>query len=435
MTADTIFAPATARGRAAIAVLRISGPRTEAALDALGASRLAPRRASLRVLHDPRSGEALDEVLALRFEAGASFTGEASAELHLHGGTAVMAAVLDALSSMPGLRLAEPGEFARRAVEGGRLGLIEAEAIADLVDAETEAQRRLALRAKRGALGDAAEGWRRDLVRARALVEAVLDFADEEVPEDVTPEVSALLAGVASSIAGILAGAGAAERLREGFEVAVLGAPNAGKSSLLNVLARRDVAITSAVAGTTRDVIEVRMDLFGLPVTMLDTAGIRETEDPVEAEGVARARARGEAADLRLWLMAPGGEPPPDGLMGPDDLVLASKADLAPGPDGSVAVSVVSGMGIETIIDAVASVLERRAAGASAAMRVRHRVALEAASNRIAAAEGWLPSGDAALDLVAEELRAATTALAALLGRVDPEDVLDDIFASFCLGK
>lgn len=435
MTADTIFAPATARGRAAVAVVRISGPRTEAALDALGASGLVARRASLRVLHDPRSGEALDEALALRFEAGASFTGELSAELHLHGGAAVMAAVLDALSAIPGLRLAEPGEFARRAVEGGRLGLVEAEAIADLVDAETEAQRRLALRAKRGALGSAAEAWRRDLVRARALVEAVLDFADEEVPEDVTPEVSSLLRGVAASIAGMLAGAGAAERLREGFEVAVLGAPNAGKSSFLNALARRDVAITSAVAGTTRDVIEVRMDLRGLPVTMLDTAGIRETADPVEAEGVARARSRGEAADLRLWLVAPGGARPPDGLMGPDDLLLASKVDLAPGPDGSLGVSAVSGAGIEAVMDAVAGVLERRAAGASAAMRVRHRIALETACGRIAAAEHWLRRGDGALELAAEELRAATTALSSLLGRVDPEDVLDDIFASFCLGK
>ncbi len=435
MAADTIFAPATARGRSAVAVVRISGPRTEAALNALGARDLTARRASVRILHDPRSGEALDEALALRFEVGASFTGESSAELHLHGGAAVMAAVLDALSAMPGLRLAEPGDFARRAVEAGRFGLVEAEAIADLVDAETEAQRRLALRAKRGELGSAAERWRQDLVRARALVEAVLDFADEEVPEDVTPEVASLLAGVAASIAKMLEGAGAAERLREGFEVAVLGAPNSGKSSLLNALAKRDVAITSAVAGTTRDVIEVRMDLRGLPVTMLDTAGIRETSDPVEAEGVARAWSRGETADLRLWLMAPGGEPPPDDLMGPQDLVLASKADLGSALEGALGVSAISGVGIEALIDRVAALLERRAAGASAAMRVRHRLALETAAARIAVAEGWLRTGDDGLDLAAEELRAATGALSALLGRVDPEDVLDDVFASFCLGK
>ena len=432
--AATIFAPATARGRAAVAVVRISGPQTAAALAALGVAASPPRRAVVRVLHGP-GGEALDEALMIRFGAGASFTGEESAELQCHGGPAVVAAVLDALSAVPGCRVAEPGEFTRRALENGRMSLLEAEALADLVNAETEAQRRLALRAKRGALGAVAERWRAALIRARALCEAVIDFADEEVPEAVGPEVSALIDEVSAGVARELAGAAAAERLREGFEVAILGAPNAGKSSLLNALARRDAAITSAVAGTTRDVIEVRMDLSGLPVTLLDTAGLRAATDAVEAEGVARAEARAAAADLRIWLRAPGDPPAPEGLLGPGDLRVAGKCDLAAGAVGGegLAVSAVTGAGLEALVAAVTAALETRAAGASATMRARHRAALTAASEALAAARTAV--ADDALEIAAEELRAATGGLEALLGRVDAEDVLDDIFASFCLGK
>lgn len=417
-----------------MAVVRLSGAGAPGALEALGAGGLEPRQATVRWLREPEGRSVLDQALVIRFEAGGSFTGEAAGEIQCHGGPAVLSALLDALARLPGLRLAEPGEFARRALENGRLSLLEAEALADLIEAETEAQRRLALRAKRGALGGVAEGWRQALVRARALCEAVIDFADEEVPEDVGPEVRALVAEVRAGLARELAGAAAAERLREGFEVVLLGPPNSGKSSLLNALVRRDAAIVSAVAGTTRDVIEVRMDLRGLPVTVLDTAGLREVGDEIEAEGVRRARARADAADLRVWLQAPGGEPASEGVLRAGDLVVASKADLGVSGEG-LRVSAVTGEGVDGLAEAIAGRLEGRAAGASAVMRVRHRVALEAAAGRLAAAEGWLGGGDGALDLAAEELRGATGALEALLGRVDAEDVLDDIFASFCLGK
>ena len=307
--------------------------------------------------------------------------------------------------------------------------------MADLVGAETEAQRRQALRSMRGDLGAAAAGWRKSLIRARALVEAVMDFADEEVPTDVTPEVTALVASVSAEIARALAGAAAAERIRDGFEVALIGAPNAGKSTLLNALARRDAALTSEIAGTTRDVIEVHMDLGGLPVTLLDTAGLRETLDPVEAMGVARARRRAEDADLRVYLLAPGGELPPDGLLTSDDFLVFSKADLAEGTPAGLAISAATGEGVDRLTAAIADRLAERAAGASSVVRARHRRALEEGLAHLAAAETWLSRGEEALDVAAEELRLATRALETLLGRVDAERVLDDIFAEFCLGK
>ena len=431
---DTIFAPATGRGRAAIAVIRVSGPAADAALLSLCGDLPEPRRAALRDL--AHEGEVLDQALVLRFAAGASFTGEDSFEIQGHGGPATVSALLSALSALPGLRLAEPGEFTRRALEAGRIDLLEAEGLADLVGAETEAQRRQALRSMRGALGDAAAGWRTRLIRARALVEAVMDFADEEVPTDVTPEVSTLIASVSTEIAQALAGAAAAERIRDGFEVALIGAPNAGKSTLLNALARRDAALTSEIAGTTRDVIEVHMDLAGLPVTLLDTAGLRETLDPVEAMGVARARRRAEDADLRIFLQAPGGEGPPEGLLHDDDLLVASKADLNPSAvQASLSLSAETGEGIERLTALIGDRLAARAAGASSVVRARHRRALEHGAGHLASAAEWLAQGEAALDMAAEELRLSTRALETLLGRVDAERVLDDIFAEFCLGK
>lgn len=436
-SADTIFAPATARGRAAISVVRVSGAGADAALARLAGTLPAPRLAALRTLRGA-SGEAIDRALVIRFEAGASFTGENSFEIQCHGGRAVLAAVLDALAASPGLRLAEPGEFTRRALENGRLDLLEAEGLADLVNAETEGQRRQALRAMRGALGDQAAEWRRALIRARALVEAVMDFADEDVPEDVGPEVLALIDGAASAMRAALAGAAAAERVRDGFEVALVGAPNAGKSTLLNALARREAAITSATAGTTRDVIEVQMDLRGLPVTLLDTAGLRETVDEIEALGVARARDRAESADMRLWLQAPGsdGVAPAEGWLRPGDLHLASMADLGgAAPHGAVPISARDGAGIDALVDAIARELEGRAAGASAVVRARHRQALETGLSHLDLARAWLVGGEDSLDLAAEELRLATGSLESLLGRVDAERVLDDIFAEFCLGK
>ncbi|MEO1689245.1 MAG: tRNA uridine-5-carboxymethylaminomethyl(34) synthesis GTPase MnmE, partial [Pseudomonadota bacterium] len=384
---DTIFAPATARGASAVAVVRVSGPSADAALQALVGGLPEIRRSSVRVVRDPETGAPLDEALVLRFGAGASFTGDAAFELQCHGGGAVVSAVLGALARLPGLRGAEPGEFTRRALDAGRLDLTQAEGLADLVSAETEAQRRQAFRAMQGALGEVAAAWRADLVRARALLEATIDFADEEVPEDVTPEVGAMVSGVAASLRAEVEGAFAAERLREGFEVAVLGAPNAGKSTLINAIARREVAITSPVPGTTRDVLEARVDLRGLPVTFLDTAGIRETEDEVERIGVARALQRAEDADVRVWLSTEGVWPEAQ----EGDLRVWSKRDS--GGEG-LCVSGLTGVGVEKLLDIVAARLERRAAGACRMTRERHRRAAAEALGELEAIAGV----DAALD-------------------------------------
>ncbi len=301
---DTIFALSSGRGPAAIAVVRISGPRAGEALKALIGKVPAPRAAALARVRDPACGEAIDQALALWFPAPNSETGEDTAELQLHGGRAVVAATLRALARLPGLRPAEAGEFTRRAFENGKLDLTAVEGLADLVAAETEGQRRQALRQLQGALGNRAETWRQRLIKALALVEARIDFSDEaDVPEDLLGPALAIARELAGEIAAALADGGRGERLREGLTVAIAGPPNAGKSTLLNRLARREAAIVSPYAGTTRDVIEVHLDLGGWPVTLLDTAGIRESEDSVEMEGVRRARERARAADLVLWVV------------------------------------------------------------------------------------------------------------------------------------
>lgn len=429
---DTIFAPATARGKAGLAVIRLSGPRAWDAVSRLGVRLPEPRCAALRRLADA-AGEVLDEALVLLFEEGASFTGERVAELHLHGSTATVAAVLRALGEMPGLRLADPGEFTRRALENERLDLAQVEGLADLIEAETEAQRRQALRVLSGALGQKAEGWRQKLIRAAALLEASIDFADEDVPVDVSPEVLSLLDAVLSELRGEAEGAKAAERIREGFEVAIVGAPNAGKSTLLNALAGREAAITSEIAGTTRDVIEVRMDLAGLPVTILDTAGLRETRDAVETIGVERAIARAKEADLRVFLL--GGEGEPLGLSPvPGDIAVHGKADLG-SATGSFSVSGKTGQGIADLISRITSVLEPRAARAVTATRERHRQAILSAIRAMERAADEVRGGGDRAEIAAEELRTALRALDALVGRVDVEHLLDEIFASFCIGK
>jgi len=426
---DTIFALATAPGKSGVAIIRLSGPRAWEAVRQLAGSLPAPRVAGLRKL----TGAAghLDEALVLVFEAGSSFTGEAVAELHLHGSTAVIASVLSELGNQPGLRQAEPGEFTRRALENGCLDLSQVEGLADLIDAETEAQRRQAQRVLSGELGRHAAGWRRDLIRAAALIEATIDFADEEVPVNVSPEVLELLSRVLSGLWKEIDGAGFAERVRTGFEVAIVGAPNVGKSTLLNALAGRDAAITSEVAGTTRDVIEVRMDLGGLPVTVLDTAGLRDTSDRVEAIGVERARERAKSADLRIFLVLPGEEPafPPS----PEDIVVTGKADLTGVSEG--AVSGATGYGLGDLIDRVKRRLEVQAARSGLAIRERHRVAMVRASDRIETVVRGLTNESLISELAAEELRSAVRALDSLIGRVDVEMLLDDIFSSFCIGK
>lgn len=427
---DTIFALATARGRAGVAVVRISGPGAFAACRALCGALPEPRVASLRSLRDS-DGVLLDRGLALTFPGPESFTGEDVAELHLHGSTAVIASVLRCLGSQSGLRHAEPGEFTRRALENGRLDLTEVEGLADLIEAETEAQRRQALQVLSGALGDRVDGWRRALVRSAALLEASIDFADEEVPEDVSEEVIANLRDVSRQLSKELAGLSAAERIRSGFEVALVGAPNVGKSTLLNMIAGRDAAITSEIAGTTRDVIEVRLDLDGLAVTFLDTAGVRETDDVVESIGVKRTQERAARADVRVFLTEDGTTVLPSE---PDDIVVRAKGDLG-GSGFADAVSGLTGDGVDQLLSRISDLLQARVSSAGLATRERHRHALTAALEGL---EGSLPlvqAGQDRYDIAAEEIRTGIRALEMLIGHVDVEDYLDEIFRSFCIGK
>lgn len=426
---DTIYALATARGRSGLAVVRISGPDALAAGLALCGTLPAARVAGLRRL--VWGGELLDEALVLSFAEGASFTGEAVVELHCHGGPAVVGAVLRALSEQPGLRLAEPGEFTRRALENGVLDLAQVEGLADLIDAETEAQRKQAVRVLSGSVGQKVEGWRRDLIRAGALLEATIDFADEDVPVDVSPEVLALIDGLMADLGREAAGVTAAERIRDGFEVAIVGAPNAGKSTLLNQLAGREAAITSEIAGTTRDVIEVRMEIAGLPVTFLDTAGLRDTEDRLERAGIERALARAETADLRLFLT--DGSPLPLEPTG-DDLVVLGKADTKSGWSG-LAVSGKTGLGVPELMARIGEILAQRVGSAGALVRERHRVAVTTAIAALAESRAEVVRTDSRVELAAEHLRQAVRALDALVGRVDVDDLLGEIFASFCIGK
>lgn len=425
---DTIFALASARGKAGVAVVRISGPGAFAAGRALTGQ--LPQARGVRALK-AGDGRVLDEALVLVFPQGRSFTGEEVVELHLHGSSAVVEAVLRSLGGIEGLRGAEAGEFTRRALENGRLDLAQVEGLADLIEAETEAQRVQALRVLSGALGEKAEAWRRDLIRAAALLEATIDFVDEEVPVDVAPEVVALIDRVATGLAFERDGVGVAERIRDGFEVAIVGPPNAGKSTLLNALAGREAAITSELAGTTRDVIEVRMDLGGLPVTMLDTAGLREAADVVEGIGIERAVQRARSADLRVFLTLDGERGlglSPEG----DDIVVEGKADLGRTGD---AVSGKTGAGVDKLVARIGVILGGRAAHAGTAIRERHRLGFIRALEALARARIALEGGASMTDLAAEELHVAVRALDSVVGRIDVETVLDEIFSSFCIGK
>lgn len=428
---DTIYALATARGKAGVAVIRISGPHASAALSALGASVPAARRAALREIF--WDGLLLDQALVLLFPNGASFTGEEVVELHLHGSPATVRAVLQALSQIDGLRMAEAGEFTRRALENETLDLAQVEGLSDLIEAETEAQRRQALQVLSGAIGQRAEAWRSKLIRAAALIAATIDFADEEVPVDVAPEVLELLDDVQGDLQREADGVSAAERIRDGFEVAIVGAPNAGKSTLLNALAGREAAITSEYAGTTRDVIEVRMELHGLPVTVLDTAGLRDTDDVVEGIGIDRARQRAAQADLRVFLLSgPKDEPglPP----GPQDLIIHGKADVATWGE-ALAVSGKTGEGVNHLVDRITEVLETRAARAATMTRERHRLAVLSAIKAVESARNQVLDAPDLAELAAEDLNSAVRALDSLVGRVDVEHILDEIFSSFCIGK
>ncbi len=427
---DTIFALASAQGKAGVAVIRLSGPLAHGAAASLCGAELPNRGMSLQVLRN-QVGETLDQALVLTFCAPGSFTGEDVAELQIHGSTAVVASVLNALSEIDGLCLAEPGEFTRRALENGKMDLSQVEGLADLIDAETEAQRRQAHSLLSGALGKLAESWRRDLIRAAALIEATIDFVDEDVPYDVTPEVVGLLDSVTADLRRETEGVVIAERIRSGFVVAIIGAPNVGKSTLLNRLAGREAAITSEYAGTTRDVIEVRMDLAGIPVTLLDTAGLRATTDEVEGKGVALAMARAESADLRVILAESGEELQVSPRS--SDICVKPKRDVREDKDG--AVSGLTGAGIDDLVQRIAQALTHRCASVGIATRERHRKAMQRALAGLTAAHKALENGPNHYDIVAEELRLAIRALESLVGRIDVENLLDEIFASFCLGK
>jgi len=427
---ETIFALSTASGKAGIAVIRLSGADVPVAADALCGGLPAPRNATLRVLRDAQ-GRRIDEAVLLYFPEGASFTGEAVLEFQTHGSPAVISALLREMASLPGLRPADPGEFTRRALANGRLDLTQVEALADLLESETEAQRRQAVRVFSGGLGAKCEEWRSSLIRAVALLEVTIDFADEEIPVDVVPEVRDMLAGVAAALDREIAGFKVAERIRSGFEVAILGAPNAGKSTLLNTLAGREAAITSEYAGTTRDIIEVRMDMGGLPVTLLDTAGLRDTTDAVESIGIARARARAAEADLRVFLGEGSGVF--DDLRQEGDITVTAKADLE--PDAPHGVSGLTGLGVDSLIARITEALGARADGGGMAIRARHEAAMRRGVDALHAALTALDAGEAATDLAAEEVHTAVRALDSLVGRIDVETVLGEIFASFCLGK
>jgi tRNA modification GTPase len=426
---ETIFALASAPGKSGVAVIRLSGLRSFAAVEALCGPLPEVRKAALRCLR--WNGEVLDEGLVLIFEKNASFTGEQSAELQIHGSIASVRAVLRALGQIPGLRPAEAGEFTRRALENGRLDLTQVEGLADLIDAETEAQRRQAFRVMSGALGQKAIAWRVKLVRAGALLAASIDFSDEDIPPDLTHEVLVLATEVLAAIQAEMIGSYAAERVKDGFEVAIVGAPNVGKSTLLNALAGRGAAITSDVPGTTRDIIEVRMEIAGQAVTLLDTAGLRDTDDQLERMGVDLAVARATAADIRVFLVSN----PSEALAvktQPGDIIVLGKADLFPQNDEGI--SGKTGWGVSRLIDRIASEVSVRTAGSGLMIRERHFLAAKRAAESLSRALYLLGSGGA-VELVAEELRYASSALEELIGKIDVESLLDEVFSSFCIGK
>lgn len=418
---DTIFAEATPPGRGGVAVIRLSGARSRETLEKLAGPVPQARHAYLKSLRD--GPDLIDRALVIWFEKGGSFTGEEVAELHLHGAPVIANRLSQALLAQ-GLRRADAGEFTRRAFLNGKMDLAEAEGLADLLSAETETQRQLAMRLTDGQLGRKVETLRANLIRAGALIEASIDFADEEVPEEVPSEVFGLIDQVKAGIDEMLNTYPATERLRQGYEVAIIGPPNAGKSTLLNRIGRRDIALVSNIPGTTRDILELRTDLRGLPVTFLDTAGVRESDNPIEIMGIERANSRANKADLRIHLST-------DGQVVADvsegDLVVRSKSDLS-GTDG-LAISAVTGEGVEILLDMIYDTLRNRVADSGLISHKRQAEALERARIDLDVNEAMLP------EFLAESLRRAALALASMMGRVGAEDYLDEIFSSFCIGK
>lgn len=477
-SADTIFALASAPGRSGVAVIRLSGPDAGSVLLGLAPDLNVlppPRRATRVFLFDSESNDSrfesesnsshnnapfdqktrkihnesksslvpknlIDDGLAIWFPGPASFTGEDVVELHVHGGAAVLDAVTGCLAKMPGVRPAEPGEYSRRAFENGKMDLTAAEAIADLVDAETTAQRRQALSQMGGALADLYDGWRSQLVGALAYLEACIDFAEEDIPDDLMARSAATLTSLRDSIGDHLQDNGIGERIRDGFRIALTGAPNVGKSSLMNALAKRDVAIVSDIAGTTRDVLEIPMDLGGYAATLIDTAGLRETDDVIEIEGVRRARAAAETADVRVHLLDASDLSAPLSL--PDEAMIVinkiDKAEPTIAIENALPLSVKTGAGLDDFIKTLAirvrNLANTRASDSPPLTRARHRAALEDCISALDRARDGARRGQD-MEMIAEDMRLAAQALGRITGRIDVEDLLDKIFKDFCIGK
>jgi tRNA modification GTPase len=437
---QTIFALSSGRPPSAIAIVRVSGSEANAALKQLAGTAPPPRMATRALLRDA-SGQPIDDAVVLWFPGPASATGEDVAEFHVHGGRAVLASLFASLSAMQNLRAAEPGEFTRRAFENGKLDLTEAEGLDDLIHADTDRQRRQALRQLKGLLGDRARDWRAEIVEASALIEAGIDFSDEgDVPAELIVPALDKIKRLLDDITKVLAARGKAERLRDGLVVAIAGPPNVGKSTLMNQLARREVAIVSPHAGTTRDIIEVQLDLDGYPVTIIDTAGIRETDDPVEQEGVRRARARAADADLVLWL-ADSDEAKFEQSGGAPVWLIRNKIDLRGPVAGSAKsgipefrISAARGDGLGDLVAALVGFATDYFGTSEGALitRERQRKLLEETAASLRRSLAAIEQGE---ELAAEDLRSAATSLGRLLGRIDVEDILDVIFREFCIGK
>ena len=428
--ADTIYALATSPGRAGVAVIRISGPQAFQSLNALCKnSNIDLRKSQLRDLYTDE-GLHLDRALVIPFKGPHSFTGEDIVELHLHGSIAVIQKTLETLSKLKTYRQALPGEFTRRAFTNEKLDLVEIEGLSDLIDAETEAQRIQALQVLSGKLGERAQEWRSMIIKAMALIEVTIDFADEEVPTDVSKDVLQILYNVNNDLKDESKSTSVAERIRTGFEVAIVGRPNVGKSTLLNTLAGREAALTSEEAGTTRDIIEVRMDLGGLPVTLMDTAGLRETGNLIETKGINRAIEKANSSDL-VVVLTENGEIPLE-IENKNVLKFVSKCDNGQLLDG---VSAVTGYGLDNMVNSIKRELGKKVQNQGLATRFRHKAALDSAISKINKAEAFIKDGQAFYELAAEELRQTTYTLDELFGKVDVENILDEIFSSFCLGK
>jgi len=442
----SIFALASGKGRAGISVIRLSGPDAGAALRNLCNDDLPMPRKAKRTSFVNSHGDVLDDGLVLWFPSPASFTGEDVVELHVHGGNAVINAILEVLSIMPGFRPAEPGEFSRRAFENGKMDLTAAEGLADLIEAETEAQRKQAQRQSRGELGRLYDSWRENLIKARALSEANIDFSDEDIPDDLTEEAMQITAQTLEEIIIHLNDSHRGERLRAGLNLAIIGPPNAGKSCLLNRLAKRDVAIVSDIAGTTRDVIDVHLDLGGFPIVAADTAGLREAEDSIETEGIRRARERAEDADIKLAIFDAGDvqaaaalDPLTLELIDSNTLVIFNKCDEPHSilPDQvknrpAMVLSAKTGEGLDTLLRALQAMASKLLAGDSgpSLTRYRYRDALNDCRHSL---ERAIVAEE--VELMGEDLRLAARSLGRITGRIDVEDLLDVIFSKFCIGK